>query len=71
MHRTFEWCSRMWRKRTGKDDYEMALLYGNGFGEYNDWEKPDLMARRRELRAKPFIQKLLSRVPEKQDQEQE
>jgi hypothetical protein len=55
-----EYCRESWRKRTGRDDYVPALFYRNGFGEYDAWEKPNVMARRAALRASPTVQELLA-----------
>ena len=57
-----EHCRENWRKRTGRDDYVPALFYRNGSGEYDAWEKPDVMARRAALRANPIVQELLARI---------
>jgi hypothetical protein len=57
-----EYCRESWRKRTGRDDYVPALFYRNGFGEYDAWEKPNVMARRAALRASPIVQEVLARI---------
>ena len=53
-----EHCRDSWRNRTGRDDYVPALFYRNGSGEYDAWEKPDVMARRAALRANPIVRDL-------------
>jgi hypothetical protein len=48
--RHLEWCRARWRGRTGQNDYVPALTgSNNGFGEYSDWEKPDVMANKGHL----------------------
>ena len=60
--RHLDWCRSMWRKRTGRDDYVLALTGGNGgFGEYADWDKPRVMERRAALRSQALVQELLAR----------
>jgi hypothetical protein len=57
--RHLEWCSSLWRRRTGRDDYVPAVTgANNGQGEYNDWDTPDLMQRRAALHALPETQRL-------------
>src|SRR6185295_3341099 len=51
-----EHCCESWWNRTGQDDYVPALTGSiSGRGEYADWEKPDVMARRAALRASPIV----------------
>jgi hypothetical protein len=49
-------------QRGHASSYEPALFYRNGFGEYSDWDKPDVMTRRAELREHPSVSKVLSRL---------
>ena len=53
-----EWLRQMWRKRTNRVDYEHCLT-GGSMGEYRDWELPNIMERRRALRASAIVQSLL------------
>lgn len=53
-----EWRRAMHRKTTGRDDYELPLTRT---GEGDDlWRWPDIMARRRALRALPEIAVLIA-----------
>jgi hypothetical protein len=57
--RHLAWCRSLWKSRTGRDDYVPAVTGAmNGYGEYNDWDAPDLMQRRAALHALPEIQRL-------------
>jgi hypothetical protein len=49
--RHLDWCRSLWRKRTGRDEYQPAITGAlNGMGEYDGWEKPRVMDRRAALR---------------------
>jgi hypothetical protein len=57
--RHLAWCRSMWKSRTGRDDYVPAVTGAmNGYGEYLDWDRPDIMQRRAALHALPEIQRL-------------
>ena len=44
------------------ESYEPALTGADGgMGEYQDWEKPEIMARRRALRNNPTVKEVLAR----------
>jgi hypothetical protein len=59
------WVRAMWKSATGKDDYVPAVTGAeNGMGEYEDWEAPNVMARRAALRARPDIQRLIGAAAE-------
>jgi hypothetical protein len=53
-----EWCRDMWAKRDNATPYEPAVT-GGGFGEIQDWDAPNVMQRRAELRASPLVQEIL------------
>lgn len=52
----------VWQQRGHASSYEPALFYRNGFGEYSDLDKPNVMTRRAELREHPSVSKVLSRL---------
>ena len=57
-----EWCRKMWRVRSKTSKYEPALTGADGgMGEYQDWDKPELMARRRALRDNLTVKEVLAR----------
>lgn len=56
-----EWIRAMWRKRTGRNDYQPGLT-GGGMGEYQDWDKPNVMQRRAALRLNPRVKAILKGV---------
>jgi len=57
--RHLAWCRSMWKSRTGGDDYVPAVTgANNGYGEYLDWDRPDIMQRRAALHALPEIRRL-------------
>jgi hypothetical protein len=57
--RHLAWCRSMWRSRTGRDDYVPAVTGAmNGYGEYLDWDRSDIMQRRAALHALPAIRRL-------------
>jgi hypothetical protein len=59
--RHLAWERAMWKSRTGRDDYVPAVT---GMGEYDDWDAPDIMARRAALRARPDVQGLIGAAAE-------
>lgn len=56
-----ERCRADWKRKSGKDNYVPALTWANGgWGEIFDWDMPDVMERRTELRALPEKRALLA-----------
>ena len=57
-----DYCRSLWAKRGG-NKYEPALTAGDGgMGEYQDWDKPRVMERRKALRSHPIVQELIGQV---------
>jgi hypothetical protein len=57
--RHLAWCRSLWKSRTGRDDYVPAVTGAmNEYGEYHNWDAPDLMRRRAALHALPAIRRL-------------
>jgi hypothetical protein len=55
-----EWCRKMWAKQDKGMPYVPALT-GGTFGELQDWDAPNVMQRRAELRASRLVQEVLKR----------
>ena len=56
-----EWCRKMWAAR-GKDATFVPAVTGGGWGEYQDWDIPDVMQRRTDLRESQLVQDALRRM---------
>lgn len=58
-----EWCRKMWAAR-GKDTLYVPAVTGanGGYGEYQDWDHPNVMQRRAELRESQLVQDALRRT---------
>jgi hypothetical protein len=56
-----EWCRKMWAKRGNRTPYVPAVTGGN-LGELQDWDAPNVMQRRADLRASPLVQAVLRNV---------
>ena len=56
-----EWCRTMWAKRDNATPYVPAVTGGN-LGELQDWDAPNVMQRRADLRASRLVQDILRHV---------
>lgn len=56
-----ERCRKMWAQRGAQTPYVPAIT-GGGLGELQDWDAPNVMQRRADLRASPLVQGVLRHV---------
>jgi hypothetical protein len=56
-----EWCREMWAKRGNRTPYVPAVT-GGSLGEVQDWDVPNVMQRRAELRVSRIVQDVLGHV---------
>lgn len=56
-----EWCRKAWAMRDKNTPFVPAVIGGanGGWGEYNDWDLPNIMERRAALRTLPIVTSLL------------
>jgi hypothetical protein len=47
--RHLDWCRSLWAKRWDQEYVPALVCGGNGMGEYEDWDMPEVMSRRAKL----------------------